>query len=187
MSFEIRSDQVDVEEIMRQIRKRIEEKRQGLYSDDEIREIAERRLDAVLDAHEFNSDFIADFRSEAAGWNFQFNPETVYRSSRGGVGALLERTRRLLRPIQKLFWNPSPMIAALSRQSDLNRYYVHLLHNLAVELTRLNLELQDLKNRNLQLQGRLELQERREKTLEDMVVYRTDAERKGGSGGQGGA
>jgi hypothetical protein len=67
----------------------------------------------------------------------------------------------------------------------LNRYYVQLLHNLAVEFTKLNLEVQDLKNRNLQLQGRLEFQERREKTLEDMVVYRTDGE--GGSGGQGGA
>jgi hypothetical protein len=185
MSFEIRSADVDVEEIMRQIRKRIEEKRQGLYTDEEIREIAERRLDAVLDAHEFNSDFIADFRAEAGRWNFQFNPETIYRSSRGGVGQLLETVRRVLRPVQKLFWNPSPLISALSRQSDLNRYYVHLLHNLAVEVTKLNLEVQDLKNRNLQLQGRLEFQERREKTLEGMVVYRTDAE--GGSGGQDGA
>lgn len=183
MSFEIRSDAVDVEEIMRQIRKRIEEKRRGLYTDEEIREIAERRLDAVLDAHEFNSDFIADFRSQAGRWNFQFNPETLYRSSRGGVGQLLEGVRRLLRPVQKLFWNPSPLISALSRQSDLNRYYVQLLHNLAAELTRLNLEVQELKNRNLQLQGRLELLVRREKTLEDMVVYRDGAE--DGSGGQG--
>jgi hypothetical protein len=185
MSFEIRSDAVDVEEIMRQIRKRIEAKRQGLYSDDEIKDIAERRLDAVLDAHEFNSDFIADFRSEAGAWNFQFNPETLYRSSRGGVGQLLEGVRRLLRPLQKLFWNPNPLISALSRQSDLNRYYVQLLHNLALELTKLNLEVQDLKNRNLQLQGRLEFLARREKTLEGMVAYRDDAEGKDGSGGQG--
>src|SRR5262245_8261373 len=185
MTFEVRSADVDVEEIMRQIRRRIEEKRQGLYTDDEIREIAERRLDAVLDAHEFNSDFIADFRSEAGRWNFQFNPETIYRSSRGGVGSLLETVRRVLRPVQKLFWNPSPLISALSRQSDLHRYYVQLLHNLAAELTKLNLEVQDLKNRNLQLLGRLELQERREKTLESMVVYRTDTEK--GSPGQGGA
>ena len=67
------------------------------------------------------------------------------------------------------------MIYALSRQSDLNNYYVHLLHNLSLELTRLNLEVQDLKNRNLQLQGRLEMLARREKTLETMVVYRDDA------------
>jgi hypothetical protein len=42
-------------------------------------------------------------------------------------------------------------------------------------MTKLNLEVQDLKNRVLQLQGRLELQVRREKTLEEMVVYRSDA------------
>jgi hypothetical protein len=175
MSFEIRSEDVDVEAIMRSIRKRIEEKKSGLYSDDEIREIAERRLDAVLDAHEFQPDFIADFRSEPARWNYEFDHETLYRSSRGAVGRLLRTLRGALRPLQKLFWNPNPMISALSRQSELNRYYVHLLHNLALELTRLNLELQELKNRNLQLQGRLELLARREKTLEEMVAYRDEA------------
>ena len=174
MTFEIRSGDVNVEEIMRSIRKRIEEKKQGLYTDDEIREIAEHRLDAVLDAHDFNSDFIADFRSEQKRWNYSFAPETLYRSSRGLVGRALETVRRLLKPVQKLFWNPNPMISALSRQSDLNTYYVQLLHNLAVEITKLNLEIQDLKNRVLQLQGSLELQARREKTLESMVVYRTD-------------
>jgi hypothetical protein len=175
MTFEIRSDDVDVEAIMASIRKRIEEKRKGLYTDEEIREIAEHRLDAVLDGHEFNSDLIRDFRAEPGRWNFLFGAETVYESSRGAVGQLLYVLRRALRPIQKLFWNPNPMISALSRQSDLNAYYVHLLHNLAVEITKLNLEAQDLRNRVLQLQGRLEFQARREKTLEDMVVYRDDA------------
>jgi hypothetical protein len=189
MSFEIKADGVDVEKIMREIRARIEEKRRGLYTDEEIREIAEHRLDAVLDAHEFNSDFVSDFRSEPARWNFQFGPQTLYRSSRGVVGQLLERTRALLRPLQKLFWNPNPMISALSRQSDLNAYYVHLLHNLAVEVTKLNLEVQDLKNRLLQLQGQLEFQKRREKTLEEMVVFRegtTEGTPPQGSGGTGG-
>jgi hypothetical protein len=183
MSFEIKGDDVNVDEIMRSIRKRIEEKRQTLYTDEEIRQIAEHRLDAVLDAHDFNSDFIADFRAEPVRWNYQFGPETLYRSSRGAVGQMLERIRGWLKPIQKLFWNPNPMISALSRQSDLNSYTIHLLHNMAVEMTKLNLEVQDLKNRVLQLQGRLELQVRREKTLEDMVVYREDAapaEKKGG-------
>jgi hypothetical protein len=193
VTFEIKSGDVDVDAIMRAIRKRIEEKKQGLYTDEEIREIAEHRLDAVLDAHEFNSDFISDFRSQPGRWNYHFGPETIYRSSRGGVGGILEAIRGVLRPLQKLFWNPNPMIAALSRQSDLNTYYVHLLHNLAVEITKLNLEVQDLKNRSLQLQGRLEFQARREKTLEEMVVYREDGGApkdggaKPGSGGGGGA
>jgi hypothetical protein len=47
-----------------------------------------------------------------------------------------------------------------------------------LEVTRLNLEIQDLKNRNLQLQGRVEFLARREKTLEDMVVYREEPPRK---------
>jgi hypothetical protein len=130
---------------------------------------------------------VADFRAEPQRWNFQFNPQTIYRSSRGFVGQLLERTRGLLKPVQKLFWNPNPMIAALSRQSDLNAYYVQLLHNLALEVTRLNLEVQDLKNRNLQLQGRLELLSKREKTLESMVVFREEATAPKEPGGSSGA
>ena len=174
MSFEINAKDVDVEAIMAAIRKRIEEKKKGLYTEEEIRAIAERRLDAVLDAHDFSSELLADFRSETHRWNFPFDSETIYRSSRGAVGQILERIHRLLKPLQKLFWNPNPMIFALSRQADLNRYYVHLFHNLTLELTRLNLEVQELKNRNLQLQGRLELLARREKTLESMVVYRDE-------------
>jgi hypothetical protein len=75
------------------------------------------------------------------------------------------------------------MISALSRQSDLNTYYVHLLHNLSVELTRLNLEVQELKNRALQLQARLELQARREKTLEAMLDVRDGRPQERGGGG----
>ena len=74
MSFEIKADDVDVDAIMRMIRKRIEEKKQGLYTDEEIREIAEHRLDAVLDAHDFNSDFIADFRARAGALELPVRP-----------------------------------------------------------------------------------------------------------------
>jgi hypothetical protein len=159
MSFEIRAAGVDVEAIMREIRARIEEKRRkGLLTDAEVREIADHRLEGVLDPHDFRPDLLPEFRD---------HPETV---------------RRLLRPVQKLFWNPTPMISALSRQSDLNTYYVHLLHNMAVELTRLNLEVQELKNRALQLQARLELQARREKTLEAMLDVRDRGEKERGGG-----
>jgi hypothetical protein len=174
MGFEIGAPEVNVEEVMRLIKKRIDEKKQGLYTEAEVREIAERRLDGVLEAHDFNSDLVNDFRARPERWNFAFDAETLYRSSRGAVGRILRRVRGVLRPVQKLFWNPNPLIAALSRQSDLNKYYVHLLHNLSLELTRLNLEVQDLKNRSLELQGRLEFLGRREKTLEAMVVFRED-------------
>ena len=58
---------------------------------------------------------------------------------------------------------------------DFIRYgrWVHEHLTVAAEpsqVTRLDLEVQDLKNRSLQLQGRLELQARREKTLETMAL-----------------
>ena len=175
MTFEIKSDQVNVEEIMRLIRKRIEEKRQGLYSDEEIREIAEHRLEAALDARDFDVDLASELRARSPRWNYKFDEHTLYYSSRGAVGQILGTLRTLLNPLLKLFLNPNPLIQALHRQSGLNTYYVRLLHEYAVELTKVNLEVAGLKNRVLELTGRLDMLTRREKTLEDMVVYRADA------------
>ena len=177
MTFRIDDGSVDVEKVMRDLRERIaEKKRRGLLTEAEVREIAEHPLHPVLEPNDLKSSLIGEVLEIPSRWNFAFDPETVYRSRRGGAGRALEAVRRWLRPVQKLFWNPTPMIAALSRQSELNAAYAHLLHNLTLELTRLNLEVQDLKNRNLQLQGRLELLARREKTLESMVVFRGEDE-----------
>jgi DNA repair exonuclease SbcCD ATPase subunit len=174
MSFEIKADGVDVERLRRVIRERVEEKKkEGRVTEEEVREIAERALEAVLEPGELREDLLDEFQARVERWNYSFGRETLYRSSRGALGRALAALRRLLRPMQKLFWNPDPMIAALSRQSDLNRYHVHLLHNLVLELTRLNLQVQELRSRNLQLAGRLEQLARREKTLEEMAI--TDA------------
>jgi len=184
MSFEIESDGLDVDRILRIIRDRIAEKQNGgLYTEDELREVAERSLEAVLDAGELRGDLIEEFRARDAQWNYAFDAESIYRSSPGLVGRQLQKLRRLLQPVQRLFWNPGPMISALSRQADLNRYQVHLLHNLVLELARLNLQVQELRNRNLQLTGRLELLARREKTLEEEVA---SGSRDGGPGGSRG-
>jgi hypothetical protein len=170
VGFEIRSGGVDVEEVMRSIREGIAEKKaRGLYTEEEVRRIAGHRLQPVLDPHEFRSRLLAELLADPARWNYSFDPEAIYRSSRGGLGRLIESARRWLRPLQKLFWNPVPMISALSRQADLNGTLVHLLHNLAEEATRLNLEAQDLRNRVLQLQGQLALQARRQKVLEALL------------------
>lgn len=181
MSFEVKGEGVDLQRLLAEVHRRVAERKEGLYSEEELRFIAERPLEGVLQGRELRADLVDEFRARDADWNYAFGPETLYRSSRGLVGRALETARRLLRPVQKLFWNPVPMIAALSRQSDLNRFQVHLLHNLVLELSRLNLELQELRSRNLQLVGRLEALERRERTLEGMVAYR-DAPAKDGAG-----
>lgn len=171
MTFRIEDGSVDVEKVMRDVRERIaEKKRRGLLTDAEVREIAEHPLHPVLEPHDLKSSLLGEILETPSRWNFAFDPETVYRSSRGGAGRALEAVRRWLRPVQKLFWNPTPMIAALSRQAELNAAYAHLLHNLTLEVTRLNLEVQDLKHRALQMQARAEFQARRNKTLEEIVL-----------------
>jgi hypothetical protein len=171
VTFEIRAEGVDTEQVLREIRESIEEKKKaGLITEEEIREIASRPLRPVLQPHDLKSGLLAELLEQPSRWNFAFDADTLFRSSRGGSGRALEAVRRLLRPVQKLFWNPTPLISALSRQKDVNTAYAHLLHNLVLEVTRLNLEVVDLRSRMLQLQGRLELQSRREKTLESMAL-----------------
>ena len=171
MTFRIEDGSVDVEKVMRDVRERIaEKKRRGLLTDAEVREIAGHPLHPVVEPHDLKSSLLGEVLETPSRWNFAFDPETVYRSNRGGSGRALETIRRWLRPVQKLFWNPTPMIAALSRQAELNAAYAHLLHNLTLEVTRLNLEVQDLKHRALQMEARAEFQARRNKTLEEIVL-----------------
>ncbi len=168
MTFRIEDGAVDVEQVMRDLRARIAEKKSsGLLTDAEVREIEEHPLHPVLEPHDLKSGLLSEMLETPSRWNFAFDAETIYRSTRGSG---LQSLRRWLRPIQKLFWNPTPVIAALSRQSELNAAYAHVLHNLTLELTRLNLEVQDLKHRALQMQARAELQARRSKALEELVV-----------------
>ena len=174
MSIEIQSKDVDVRKIMEQIRERIAEKKRGLYTDEEIREIAERKLEAVLESRNFNPDFLKDFKTKPEVWNYTFDKDTIYKTSRGGAFGFLATLRSVLKPIQKLFWNPTPMIAALSRQSDLNQYSVQMLHNLTLELTRLNLEVQELRARLQQTDASLEEQKKRERAFESLAVLRDE-------------
>ena len=169
-TFSAKGSDIDVEAIMGNIRKKIEEKRKGLYTEEEVREIAEMRLDAILDSNEFNSDFVAAFRARDEQWNYTFTPETIYASSRAGGGGLIRSLRGLLNPVLKLFFNPNPMISAHSRQSDLNRYYVLMLHNMTTEMTRLNLELTNLKARLRTIGVRVDFQTKREKTFEQLTT-----------------
>jgi len=174
-TFSVKGSDIDVESVMATIRSRIEEKREGLYTEEEVREIAEMKLDSVLDASQFNSDFVAAFRARDEQWNFTFGPETIYQSSRGLAGRFIRLARSVLNPVLKLFFNPNPIISSLSRQADLNRYYVSLLHNMAVELTKMNLELTNLKARLRATGAKVEFQTRREKVLEDLTTSREEA------------
>ena len=60
--FNIRSESVDVEQIMKQIRARILEKRGQDYTEDQIRELASVRLEKFLEPKNLRSDLLEQFR-----------------------------------------------------------------------------------------------------------------------------
>jgi len=67
--FTIRSESVDVEQIMKQIRQRILEKRGADYTEDQIRELASVRLEKFLDPKSLRSDLLDQFRKSRPAVN----------------------------------------------------------------------------------------------------------------------
>ena len=94
MSFEVKAEGVDVQQLLADVYKRIATRKEGLYTEDELRFIAEHPLEGVLTGRELRADLVDEFRSRDAQWNFSFETETIYRSSRGVVGRALETATR---------------------------------------------------------------------------------------------
>lgn len=190
--FNVRSDAVNVEQIMEQIRSRIREKRGADYTEAQIQELASVKLEKFLDPRGVRSDLLEQFRKAQPPYappelpNFAFEDQTLFESTRGPLRFI----RKLLLPILKLFFNPNPLIQALNIQSKLNasaaereakrdaaRYafdqlHYEVMHNLVLETTRLGIEVKNLKMRLESLASRLEFNERRARALESVVVYK---------------
>ena len=190
--FSVRSDAVNVEQIMEQIRARIREKRGVDYTEEQIRELATVKLQKFLDPRGVRSDLLEQYRKTQPAYqppeipNFAFEEQTLFESHR----APLRLIRRLLQPILKLFFNPNPLIQALNIQSRVNTIlaerearleasrrsteslYYELIHNLVVETTRLGIEVKNLTMRIESLASRLEFSERRARALESAVAYK---------------
>src|SRR5712691_12452417 len=110
--FKVRSDSVNVEQIMDQIRARIREKRGVDYTDAEIRELAAVKLEKFLDPRGIRSDLLEQFHRTPPPPerpNYVFGEDTLFETHRGPI----QWIRKLLRPILKLFFNPNPLIQAL--------------------------------------------------------------------------
>src|SRR5476651_1972545 len=120
--FNVRSDSVNVEQIMEQIRSRIREKRGVDYTEQQLREIAAVKLEKFLDPRGVRSDLLEQFKRHQPAYEppvlptFTFEDTTIYETPRG----LLRFLRGLLNPILKLFFNPNPIIHVLHTQADLN-------------------------------------------------------------------
>ncbi len=198
--FQIRADAVDVEQIMRQIRARIREKRGADYTEQEIKELASVKLEKFLDPRGIRSNLVEEFRRNRVpspappALDVRIEALTVSGTHRSTLASI----RSLLAPVMKLFINPvsimhdinaavQKLAATLNdKQTEINTgfhnrfrqreemdsLYYEVIHNVVVELTRLSIENSNLKMRVESLSSRMDFDERRARALETVVQYK---------------
>ena len=178
--FTVRSDSVNVEQIMEQIRSRIREKRGVDYTEAEIQQLAGARLEKFIDPDKLRSSLLQEFHRVRAEGD---RPEALEAAVDESVlfethRPWLRAVRRLLRPILKLLLNTKALAALTARsKAELQRksrdqMTFEIIHNMVVEMTRLSIENKNLTMRVESMQSRLEFNERRARALEGAVVYK---------------
>ena len=184
--FNVRADAIDVEQIMRQIRARIRDKRGVDYTEEQIQELARVKLERFLDPKGVRSDLLEQFRSLPSDVPpvYPFDDQTLFASSR----PLVRFIRRLLRPVLKLMFNSNALNHVLHTQAGINDFlmrrsardvlFYEVVHNLVVEMTRASIEIKNMKMRVESIGSRLEFNERRARALEAVVQYRPESERR---------
>jgi len=148
----IKSDSVDVEQIMKQIRSRIREKRGSDYTEAELQQLASAKFEQFADPSGLRSDLLEQFRKRG-------DEPSTYHRHRGVRRVLLMMAHPLLKRVQKQL------------MSDLNLYF-EIIHNLVIEVTKLGIENHNLKMKVESLSSRLDFDERRGRALEGAVQYR---------------
>jgi hypothetical protein len=187
-----RTDRVDVEQIMRDIRSRIAQRSGIELSNQQIQELAARRLEAVLDPRGLNPALLDQLRRSAGeraiapdaapqqAETHPFDEASLYDSPNGLVRFL----RRLLNPILRLFINPTPIAHALAlqsrfqaelatreaerdrRQAEWNALHYQLLQRLVMEVSRVSIEAQSQALRIESLGAKVDFNERRVRAME---------------------
>jgi len=182
-------EHVDVEQIMRDIRSRISQRHGVELTTQQIQELAARRLEAILDPRTVKPSLLEQIRRSTSTpldttstpeLTYSFEDTTIYDSPRGSVRFF----RRLLNPLLKLFFNPNPLISALStqarlnqaasqreaererRQSEWNALHYEILQRLVLEVSRTSLEAQQLTLRIEALSAKVDFAERRARSIE---------------------
>jgi hypothetical protein len=188
-------DQADVEQIMRDIRARIAQRHGIDLTEQQVQELAARRLESILDVRTLNPSLLEQLRKSAGAQPvppiktgpieppYTFDDTTLYESH----NAFTRFMRKLLNPILKLFFNPAPVSQALAaqarlnavaaqreaesekRQAEWNALHYEILQRLVTEVARVSLEAQALGLRVESLAGKVDFNERRVRGIEGVT------------------
>jgi hypothetical protein len=188
-----RNDRVDVEQIMRDIRARIAQRSGVDLSNQQIQELAARRLEAILDPRGLKPELLdqlrraagertapADAAAASAAQSYPFDEASLYDSPNG----FLRFLRKLFNPLLRMLFNPTPIAHALAQQSRLNTellqrdaerdrrqaewnaLHYEILQRLAIEVSRVSIDAQSQSMRVESLGAKVDFNERRVRTME---------------------
>jgi hypothetical protein len=182
---------------MRDIRSRIAQRSGVDLSNQQIQELAARRLDAILDPRNLKPGLLDQLRRSAGELPSApevvpspppiFEEETLYDSP----SPVLRFIRRLLNPLLRLLFNPTPIAHALAvqgrldaeiaareaerdrRQAEWNALHFEILQRVVTEISRVSLEGQSQGLRVESLSAKVDFNERRVRGIEGVSVRTT--------------
>ena len=186
---------------MRDIRAQISQRHGIELSNQQIQELAARRLEAILDPRTVKPALLDQLRRSAGSPAdvaphdpqpaYTFEGGTLYDSHNG----LLRSIRRLLNPVLRLFFNPNPIVLALNaqaklnteaarreaerdrRQAEWNALHFSIVQRLVTEVSRASIETQSLSMRVESLAAKVDFNERRVRGLENTAHQSAPAPR----------
>jgi hypothetical protein len=192
-----RTDRVDVEQIMRDIRTRIAQRSGIELSNQQIQELAARRLEAILDPRGLKPELLDQLRRSAgersvsvdvaapgSAQSYPFDEAALYDSP----NALLRFIRKVLQPLLRMMFNPTPIAHALAvqsrlnaeiaareaerdrRQAEWNALHYEILQRLALDVSRGSIDAQNLLLRVDSLAAKVDFNERRVRSMEGAQV-----------------
>ena len=192
-----RTDRLDVEQIMREIRTRIAQRSGIELSNQQIQELAARRLEAILDPRGLKPELLDQLRRSAgdrsvsvdvvpagSAQSYPFDEAALYDSP----NPLLRFIRKLLQPLLRMMFNPTPIAHALAlqsrlnaeiaareaerdrRQAEWNALHYEILQRLALEVSRGSIDSQNLLLRVESLAAKVDFNERRVRSMEGAQV-----------------
>ena len=178
-------DQLDVEQIMKEIRSRISDKHGIDLTTQQIQELAARRLEAILDPRAIKPSLMDELR-RAAGLPADTTPSEAEGDDSIDESALYASRNGFLNSIRRLFnlLNPKAIVDALNalskkmkavagreaelrrRQTEWNALHFEILRRLVTDIARVEIDNQHLAHRVESLQARVDFNERRVRGFE---------------------